>query len=126
MEEIAVVGLTLAPQGIVSIGAGVLIITSTPSSKNKAGGQFVYEAPLTFTLIGANATGYDPATVATVGSGSIPATATKVRKKSGPLIMRENDEDLVVNMTGLIGGTPTPFTEPWKITNAGQSKVGAN
>ena len=124
MENIAVVGLTLAPQGIVS--GGVLTITSTPSSKNKAGNQFVYETPLTFTLTGANATGYDPGTVVTVGSGSIPATAVKVLKKSGPFVMRENDQAPAIAMTGTISGTFTPFAEPWKITNAGQAKVGAN
>ena len=124
MENIAVVGLTLAPQGIVS--GGVLTITSTPSSKNKAGGQFMYETPLTFTLTGANAIGYDPGTVVTVGPGSIPTTTVKVLKKSGPFVMRENDQALSIAMTGLIGGTPTPFTEPWKITNGGQSKVEAN
>ena len=124
MENIAVNGLTLTPQGIVS--GGVITITSIPSIKNKAGGQGIYEAPLTFTFAGGNATGYDPGTVVTVGLGSIPATAIKVMKKSGPFVMRENDQAPAIAMTGTISGTPTPFVEPWKITNAGQVNVGAN
>jgi len=124
MEYIAVDGLTLAPQGIVSIGAGALVITSVPSIKVKAGGKGVYKTPLTFTLAGANATGYDPGTVVTVGSGSMPATAAKC-KADGILVMRENDQVVGVTMTGTIGGTPTPFVETWKITSAGQTKVRA-
>jgi hypothetical protein len=125
-KEIAVQGLTLTPQGIVTPGTGVLTITSTPSTKNKAVGNGMYETPLQFTLSGANATGYDPGTVITVGAGSITATATKVKAVSGPLVMRIDDQNLAVSMTGLISGTPTPFTEPWKIINAGQTKVKAN
>ncbi len=124
MENVAVNGLTLTPQGIVY--GGVVTITSTPSIKNKAEGQGMYETPLTFTFAGGNATGYDPGTVVTVGPGSIPATAVKVLKKSGPFVMRENDQAPAIAMTGTIGGTPTPFTEPWKITNAGQAKIGVN
>lgn len=122
LKEIAVDGLTLAPQGIVS--GGVLSITSVPSTKVKAEGAGVYKDPLTFTLTGANATGYDPGTVMTVGSGSIPATALKVKAES-LAVMRVDDQFATVAMTGTILGTPTPFTEPWKITNAGQTKVKA-
>lgn len=126
LKEIAAQGLTLTPQGIVTPGSGILTITSTPSAKNKAVGNGMYETPLQFTLSGANATGYDPGTVATVGTASITATATKVKAMGGPLVMRVDDQNPSVSMTGLISGTPTPFTEPWKITNAGQMKVKAN
>ena len=119
---VAVNGLTLTPQGIVTPGTGALTITSTPSVKVKAGGQGVYKTPLLFTLAGANAAGYDPGTVATVGPGSIPATSTKMLA-DGVLVMRVDDQFATVPMTGTIGGTPTPFPEPWKITNAGQAKV---
>jgi hypothetical protein len=125
-KEIAVQGLTLTPQGIVIPSTGVLTITSTPSTKNKAVGNGMYETPLEFTLSGANATGYDPGTVATVGIASIIATATKVKAVGGSVVMRIDDQNPLVAMTGTIGGTPTPFTEPWKITNAGQAKVKAN
>lgn len=121
-ELIAVQGLTLAPQGIVS--GGVLVITSVPSIKVKANGNGVYSGSLSFTLVGADATGYDPGTVATVGVASISASGAKV-KDGGSLVMRENDQSLTIAMTGTVSGTPTPFTEAWKITAAGQTKVKA-
>jgi len=124
-KEIAVQGLTLTPQGIVTPGTGNLTITSTPSVKNKAEGNGMYKTPLQFTLVGANATGYDPGTVQIVGTASISATAAKV-KADGVLVMRVDDQNAAVSMTGTISGTPTPFVEPWKITAAGQSKVKAN
>ena len=122
LKEVAVQGLTLTPQGIVTPGTGTLTITSTPSAKNKAGGNGMYKKPLQFTLAGANAAGYDPGTVMTVGPGSIPATAVKV-KADTLLVMRTDDQNASVSMTGTISGTPTPFVEPWKITDAGQTKV---
>jgi hypothetical protein len=122
-KNVAVNGLTIAPQGIVS--GGVIVITSTPSTKVKGETQGVYETPLQFTFSGGNATGYDPGTVVTVGTGTIAATATKV-KAGGSLVMRVDDQNAVVPMTGTISGTPTPFTEPWKITDANQTKVKAN
>jgi len=118
--EVAVQGLTVAPQGIVS--GGVLSIVSVPSTKVKAEGKGVYKQNLQFTLSGANAVGYDPGTVMTVGTASISPTSTK-NKAEGQFVMRKNDQNLAVNMTGTIGGTPTPFIEPWKITVPGQTKV---
>ena len=125
LKEIAVQGLTLSPQGIVTPGTGVLTIISTPSVKIKPEGNGSYKTPLQFTLTGANAIGYDPGTVMTVGTASIVATAVKVYA-DGVLVMRVDDQNLTVSMTGTISGTPTPFVEPWKITNAGQIKVKAN
>jgi len=117
---VAVVGLTLAPQGIVS--GGTVSISSAASLKVKVQGNGVYKSSLDFSVTGANAVGYDPGTV--TGTGSILASATKV-KADGSFVMRENDS-ASISMTGTIGGTPTPFTEPWKITAAGQSKVSGN
>lgn len=121
LKEVAVDGLTLTPQGIVS--GGVITITAVPSIKVKIEGKGVYKNPFIFTFAGGNATGYDPGTVVSVAPGSIPATAIK-NKVDGLLVMRV--DDLVsMGMTGTIGGTPTPFPEVWKITNAGQIKVRA-
>lgn len=122
IKLVAVDGLTLDPQGIVTPGTGVLTITSTPSTKVLAQTKGVYKTPLNFTLAGANATGYDPGTVGTAPSGSIPGTAIKTLA-DGVLVMRVDDQFATVPMTGTIGGTPTPFVEAWKITNAGQTKV---
>lgn len=124
LKEIAVDGLTLSPQGIVSIGTGTLTIVSTPSIKVMADGKGVYTTPLIFTLALGDAEGYDPETVATAPSGSIPASAIRVLA-DGSLVMRVDDQFLTVPMTGTISGTPTPFVEPWKITDAGQTKVKA-
>jgi hypothetical protein len=124
LKEIAVEELTLEPQGIVIPNTGTLTITSIPSIKNKAEGKGIYSGTLTFTLVGANATGYDPGTVLTVGVGSINATSLKVNSH-GQKVLRVDDNNPTVSMTGAIGGTLTPFVEPWKISNGGQSKVQA-
>ena len=79
---------------------------------------------MTFTVSGANATGYDPGTVVTVGPATIIATAVKVLA-DGSLVMRVDDQVVVAAMTGTIGGTPTPFTEAFMITDAGQTKDSA-
>jgi len=122
-KEIAVDGCVVAPQGIVS--GGTVTITAVPSVKCKAGGKGIYKNPLTFTFAGGNATGYDPGTVTTVGPGSISATAVKT-KADGLLVMRVDDQNASVALTGTIGGTPTSFTGTFKITNAGQTKVKGN
>lgn len=122
LKFIAVDGCTITPQGIVS--GGTLTISSVPSVKNKAGGNGMYKSPLTFTVVSANATGYDPGTVVSVAPGSISATAVKV-KADGSLVMRVDDQAPSVSMTGTISGTLTPFAEPFKITDAGQTKVKA-
>jgi len=122
VKLVAVDGLTLTPQGIVTPGVGTLTITSTPSVKVLAEGKGVYKTPMTFTLAGGSASGYDPTTVATVGPGSVLGTSIK-NLADGSLVMRVDDQAVAVPMTGTIGGTPTPFAETWKITNAGQTKV---
>jgi hypothetical protein len=124
LKFLAVSGLTLTPQGIVTPGVGVLIITSVPSLTVMAVGAGVYKTPLTFTLAGGNAVGYDPGTVVTVPSGAIPATSLKALADTLS-VMRVDDQVAAVPMTGTISGTPTPFVEAWKITNAGQTKVRA-
>jgi len=122
MKLVAVEGLTLEPQGIVS--GGVITITSVPSAKMKAGGKGAYAGQLGFSVSGANASGYDPGTVMTAGPAVIPASASKCRAGVLPLLL-EGDQSAAVAMTGTISGTPTPFVEPWKVTAAGQSKVKA-
>lgn len=119
LKNIAVDGCAITPQGIVS--GGTLTITSLPSTKMKAGGKNIYTSPLTFTLAGANATGYDPGTVVTAGPASILSTAVKTIEQ-GSLVIREEDQ-VIALMTGTISGTPTPFQEVFKITDAGQAKV---
>jgi len=119
---LAVQGLTLTPQGIVS--GGIKTISSVASVNVKADGKGCYKSPLTFTVAGANATGYDPGTVATVSPCSINATAV-ASKVDGGFAMRVDDQ-ASASMTGTIGGTPTPFVEVFKITDAGQSKVRGN
>jgi hypothetical protein len=125
MKNIAVQGLTLAPQGIVS--GGSIAISSSPSTKIKGMSNGAYSGPFQFTVSGANATGYDPGTVMTVGPATISPSATKVKdKNTGNAVLLEGDQVAAAAMTGTIGGTPTPFTEPWKVTAAGQTKVKGN
>lgn len=128
-QNIAVQGASVEPQGIVTIcaPAGVLTITSVPSLKVKAEGSGVYRGGVTFTIVGACATGYDPGTVVSISPITIQPGASKV-KADGQFVNLENDNQLLVpgptpNMTGTISGTPTPFFEPFAITDAGQTKV---
>jgi hypothetical protein len=124
LKLIAVNSCTIDPQGIVSIGAGSLTITSIPSLKLLPEGKGAYKTPLTFVVAGANASGYDPGTVVTVGPATIIATAVKVSAE-GSKVMRVDDQVAAAAMTGTISGTPTPFTEAFKITDAGQIKDSA-
>ena len=119
-KEVVVLGCTITPQGIVS--GGVLVITSVPSIKNFSETKGMYSGTLQFTVAGANAVGYDPGTVVTVGPATILPTALKVLV-DGSLVLRKDDQVLAAAMTGTILAVPTPFTEPFKITNAGQTKV---
>lgn len=121
-KHVAVEGLTLTAQGIVTLGNGTLEIVSAPSAKMSAEGKGVYKAPLQFTLIGADATGFDPGTVATDGPASINASV-ETFSVEGALVIRVDDNNPTVKMTGTINGTPAKFIEPWKITSAGQSTV---
>ena len=123
-ELVAVQGLTLQPTGIVTV-PGTITITSVPSTVLILSGSGVYTASLNFTVTGASATGYDPGSVTTVGTASIPATAVKALS-GGSAVMRQGDSNPAVAMTGTVSGTPTPFTEPWEISIAGQTKVSAN
>ena len=113
-EELAVVGLELEPQGIMT-SKGSVTIVSTPATKLKAGGKFVYLTPLQFTSSGGSASGYISGTVRTSGTQSIPATATKVLSKS-KLVMRHLDQANCTMLGVPIGQTAlVPFIEPWRI-----------
>ena len=121
-KQVAVDGCTIAPQGIVS--GGSITISTVPSTKVKAEGSGVFSTQLQFTVAGANATGYDPGTVVTVGPATIMPTATK-GKVDGGFVLRQDDQVPAAVMTGTISGIPTPFAAAFKITVAGQTKVSA-
>lgn len=123
-ENVAVVGLTISHGSGSTITGGSFVITSSPSSKVKAGGAFVYRGTINFTFSG----GSEPTVTAgsVTGSGSISFTATKT-KADGQFVIREGD-------TGTLTGTgtnpsPPPPTLPVsgsvEISNAGQTKVKA-
>ena len=120
MIQLAVAGLSLTPQGIVSAQPRNVTITSVPSPKVKAEGKGVYKTPLQFTVAGANAVGYQPGTVQ--GNGTIPATAVKV-KVEGVAPMRMNDEGVAAMQGTTLAGTLQSFNETWRITAPNQSKV---
>ena len=107
-----------------TITGGTFVITSTPSTKNKAGAVGVYRGPLTFTFSGGSAPGVSPGSV--VGSGTINPTAIK-SKADALEVIREGD-------TGTLTGTGTnpspppptlPVSGPVEVKTAGQDKAKA-
>lgn len=121
LKALAVLGCTIEPQGIVS--GGVITVSTVPSTSVKAEAKGVFFAQVQFTVAGANATGYDPGTVVTVAPGTILPTAIKVKDSSGFVLRVDDLTTTPTSMTGTIGGTPTPFVEVFKITDANQTKV---
>lgn len=119
---IAVDGCVIEPQGIVS--GGTLIISTIPSTKVKSSSSGAFSGGITFTVVGANATSYDPGTVVSITPITIEPLGLK-SKVEGGIVNREDDINTATapNMTGTIAGIPTPFFELFKITDAGQTKV---
>ena len=124
---VAVLGVVLQPLGIVVPNTGTITIVSVPSPKVFGEGRGVYKDSLLFTVTGANAAGYVAGTVATVGVASIPATAVKL-KAEGIFVMRILDQATVAMIGNLavIGQPPTPFNEPWQISDPNQTKLLGN
>lgn len=98
---------------------GVFTIIGTLSPNCRAEGAQVYTDPFTFTLSGADASGFDPGSVATTSPQTIPATAVKV-KADGQLVMRDGDIGFIT-VTGTVSGTPVPFGTSVIVDDAGQT-----
>jgi hypothetical protein len=120
LKEIAVQGCTLTLTGG---GPGTANITSSPSSKSKAGGNGVYKKQIDISIAGcANGTCVQGAVV----NSSIIPTVTKT-KSDGDLVMVKNDkvEKVVINGTDSGTGAACSFTVDVEITSAGQTKAKA-
>ena len=104
------------------VSGGTFFIVPTESIKVKISGKGVHKGTVQFTLFGADAPGYDAGTVATVPPFQIISASAVKAKADTEAVMREGDF-ATVSLTGTISGTPTPFTAPFEISDAGQTKV---
>jgi hypothetical protein len=125
MNYLGVNGIVLAHGSGSIITGGTFTITSTPSTKNKAGGQGIYFGTLSFTFAGGSASGCDPSTV--TGAGTINPGSIKIKDVLISMFaMLQNDVGSGV-FAGTLGGNPVPLgSQPVKVSNANQSKVKGN
>lgn len=121
--EIANGAATLGHKSGSPISGGVFTISSSPSTKVKAGGQGVYRGALVFTFAGGIASGLTNI----VGGGSISPTAVKV-KADGQLVMRDGDF-VLMSATGQLAASPftpgQPISGNVEIADPGQTKARA-
>lgn len=121
---IAVNGCTIGHSVGSPVSGGTFTITSVASTKVKAEGKGVYKTTIAFTFTGGTFVGGSSGTA--LGSGSITATATKVKAEGGFVVI-EGDTG---TLTGTYVPIPTPpptvsFTSNVEITDAGQTKAKA-
>ena len=103
--------------------SGTVTVTSSPSTKVKADGNFVYTTPLSITITN----GSDGSITNATGSGVINATATKV-KVEGIFVMRVDDISVPITMTGTNPSPPPPtatYVTTVEINDAGNTKTKA-
>jgi|WetSurMetagenome_2_1015567.scaffolds.fasta_scaffold01018_16 hypothetical protein len=120
-KEIAVQGCTLTITGCSAPGTAT--ITSSPSTKCKAGGNGIYKQQLNIQIIGcSNGTCIQGSPV----SDSIMPTAIKVKCENGE-VLRVNDKKngIVINGTDSSTSLACSFPVNVEITSAGQTKVKA-
>ena len=103
------------------ISKGTFVITSIPSTTNKAKGKGVYSGDLQYTFSGGDAAGADSGTVATTAPQKIEPTAVKT-KADGSFMIRLGDTG-TMSAQGTSGGTPVPVSGPVEVSDAGQDKV---
>lgn len=111
MKALFTAGGTIAHDTGSQVSGGIFTITSPPSTKVKAGGNFVYSQSVSVTFVGGNAPGMVPGSVQ--GSGVIMATATKVFEIPSKAVMLDGDAG-ILNGTGQPsgGGSPVPIQIP--------------
>jgi uncharacterized Zn-binding protein involved in type VI secretion len=104
------------------VTGGVFTITSTPDVKAKINGVSIHVGPLTFSFSGGSAAGFVPGSLS--GTGTIAATASKV-KVGGTPVIREGDTG-TLNAAGVLsaGGTGN-ITGAVEVGDAGQQHVKA-
>ena len=118
-KAVAVQGCTLQISGVTP---GVATITTSPSTKGKAGGIGVYRGTVSVSLsVCSNGTFIQSGPA----SGDFILTATK-NKADGQLVLREDDETGSISVPMQNSVSPfnsSSFPVTVKITNAGQSKA---
>jgi len=122
MQYIAVQGCTLTISGVTP---GTAIITSSPSTKVKAGGSYVYKGTVNVQLTGCSSGTYQQTSTAT---GTFTNTAAKV-KVENDLVLLENDLATGISIpmqNSVFPFDSTSFTASVQITSAGQTKVKGN
>lgn len=127
MKEILNSGGTLAHKTGSVISGGAFVITSTPSTKDKAGGLGVFPKEVEFTFSGGSASGCVPGSVATTAPVKIPATATKSKTENFPPV-RVGDS-VTMSAVGDNSAPPPPkvaVAGDVEVSAAGQTKVKAN
>jgi len=125
-EQVAVSGMTLIiVEGSPTPVFGTILITGSPSVKNKAGSG-IYKDNLAIQVTNITS---PPATIPDPGpkNSNIIATAAKV-EADGVLVLRRGDKTGIINAIPKIPGSPPvdyPVTFKVMITVAGQIKVKA-
>lgn len=101
--------------------SGSIVIVTPPSTKVKAGGVGVHINNMAIVITG----GTDGMVTAASGSGTFPATASKV-KADGALVLRKGDQSIDIVMTGVNpDSSPGTYTTKVEIDDPGQDKVKA-
>lgn len=117
-KAVAVLGATVMIQPPFS---GIVTVTSIPSLKVFADNKAVYSGNLMVALSNVSGTGV----MNGAGTGIISPTAIKTKADS-KFVLRVDDENSAINVTGTISTTPftsTSWTVDVKIVAAGQIKV---
>lgn len=138
LKEIGVQGLTISHSSGSTTSGGNFSVTSPPSIKSKAEGNYMYRGTLSFSFSGGNSSetlgGTGTITPGTVyGNGTINPTAIKV-KDASQAVIRKDDSGQISSLYGTfvpsappntpVPNTPIPPTNV-EITDANQTKVKA-
>ena len=118
---VATSALALSVSGTAVVGTAS--VTSSPSTKVKAGGSGVYRGPMNVSIAPGCTNGTCTSTAPT--AAIINPTATKMKVES-QLVIRENDEVTATVAGVLSSGGACTFPATVTVNNAGQTKVKGN
>jgi len=118
-KDIAVVGMTF--KFVNPAHSGTVTVVGLASTKNKAGGAFIYKTTLAITI----SNGSDGNVTNATGAGTIIATSTKALADNLPPL-RKGDQSIPITMTGTNPSPPPPtlaYVTVVEIDDPGQNKV---
>ena len=122
MTDIGVVGMTISHAAGSPISGGTFTITSSPSTKCKATGKFIYRGTVSFNFTGGNASGIVPGSISC--TGTISPTATKVKADGSFCILEGDTGSMSGTGTSQSSGNPiVPVSGSVEISDAGQNKA---